>query len=140
MTKEQLHSHLEDYEEEILLADGFEDAYMGIGRQFTKPPFAVYDRAKCIEILSSEMSEEEAEEYFQYNVEGAWVGENTPVFIEPLKLNKELEKLEDTKAYKLGFKNGLEEGFEDNPFEKDIERISYSKGYDEGVSEYSRWI
>jgi hypothetical protein len=28
------------------------------------------------------MSEEEAEEYFQYNVEGAWVGENTPIFLE----------------------------------------------------------
>jgi hypothetical protein len=95
MTREQLLTHLEDSEEEILLADGFEDAYMGIGRQFTNPPFAVYDRVKCIEILIDRdgMSEEEADEYFQYNVEGAWVGDNTPVFIEPLKLIDELEKL-----------------------------------------------
>ena len=35
MTREQLHSHLEDSEEEILLADGFEDAYMGLATQFT---------------------------------------------------------------------------------------------------------
>jgi hypothetical protein len=40
------------------------------------------------------MTEEEAEEYFQFNVEGAWVGDNTPVFIEPLKITKELESYE----------------------------------------------
>jgi hypothetical protein len=27
------------------------------------------------------MEPEEAEEYFQYNVEGSWVGEATPVFL-----------------------------------------------------------
>jgi len=94
MTKDQIESSLEDIEDEIMLADGFEDAYLGIGRQFTRVPFAIYDRNKCIEILMKDgMSDEEAEEYFQYNVEGAWVGDNTPVFIEPLKLNDELEKI-----------------------------------------------
>ena len=95
MTREQLHSHLEDSEEEILLADGFEDAYMGLATQFTKPPLAVYDRRKCIQILVDRdgMSEEEAEEYFQFNVEGSWVGDNTPLFFEPLNISKELEKL-----------------------------------------------
>jgi hypothetical protein len=29
-----------------------------------------------------DMDEEEAEEYFQFNVEGAWVGKNTPIFLE----------------------------------------------------------
>ena len=95
MTREQLHSHLEDSEEEILLADGFEDAYMGLATQFTKPPLAVYDRRKCIQILVDRdgMSEEEAEEYFQFNVEGSWVGDNTPLFFEPLNISEELEKL-----------------------------------------------
>ena len=80
---------------EILLADGFEDAYMGLATQFTKTPLAIYDRNKCIDILVNRdgMSEEEAEEYFQYNVEGAWVGENTPMFLQPLKLTEELKKL-----------------------------------------------
>jgi hypothetical protein len=70
-------------DENVLLADGFDDAFLGIGRQFDRP-IAVYDRSKCIDILQENMSEEEAEEYFQYNVEGAWVGENTPIFLEPL--------------------------------------------------------
>ena len=71
-------------DETVLLADGFEDAFVGIGRQFGKS-MAVYNKSKCIESLVKEgMDEEEAEEYFQYNVEGAWVGENTPIFLETL--------------------------------------------------------
>ena len=79
-------------DEEILLADGFEKAFVGIARQFGKP-FAVYDRFKCIHILTDRdgMLLDEAEEYFQYNVEGAYVGENTPAFIEMLKFNKHLK-------------------------------------------------
>ncbi len=70
-------------DEEITLADGFEDAFLGVARQFGKP-MAVYVREKCIDILVNRdgMSPEEAEEYFQFNVEGAWVGENTPAFLE----------------------------------------------------------
>lgn len=68
-------------DEKILLADGFEDAFIGIGRQFGKP-IAVYDRVKCIEILMEDMSEIEAEEYFSFNVEGAFVGDKTPIFLE----------------------------------------------------------
>lgn len=68
-------------DENVLLADGFEDAFLGIGRKFGDP-HAVYDRDKCIEILMKDMSLEEAEEYFSFNVEGAYVGEQTPIFLE----------------------------------------------------------
>ena len=68
-------------DEQILLADGFEDAFVGIGRQFGKP-VAIYERSKCIEILMENMSEDEAEEYFSFNVESAFVGEKTPIFLE----------------------------------------------------------
>jgi len=73
----------EVWEEGHLTADGFEDAFVGVGRQFTKP-VAVYDREKCIEVLVARdgMSMEEAEEYFEYNVQGAYVGEDTPIFME----------------------------------------------------------
>ena len=81
MIKEKIEEILGE-DENVLLADGFEDAFVGIGRQFGRP-LAVYDRFECIEILIKEgMSEEEAEEYFQYNTEGAWVGDQTPIFLE----------------------------------------------------------
>ena len=68
---------------DVIVADGFEDALIGVGQQFNKA-MAVYDRQKCIEILLERdgMSDEEAVEYFEYNVTGAWVGEYTPIFLE----------------------------------------------------------
>jgi hypothetical protein len=80
--KEKVEDMLGEYEN-VLLADGFDDAFVGIGRQFGKP-FAIYERSKCIDILKKDMSEEESEEYFQFNVEGAWVGKNTPIFLEKI--------------------------------------------------------
>lgn len=68
-------------DEQILLADGFEDAFIGIGRRFGKP-VAVYDRLKCVEQIAKEMPQEDADEYFSFNVEGAFVGEQTPIFME----------------------------------------------------------
>ena len=58
-------------------------SYLNLGQQFNKT-LAVYDRQKCIEILIDRdgMSEEEAVEYFEFNVTNAWVGENTPIFFE----------------------------------------------------------
>ena len=70
--------------ESVILADGFEDAFIGIGRQFGKP-YAVYSREKCINMLIEDgCSHAEAEEYFSFNTEGAWFGENTPIFVETI--------------------------------------------------------
>lgn len=72
-------------EEEILLADGFESAFVGVGQQAYKL-FAIYDQDKCIEeLINQGMSVTEACEYFTFNVEGSYVGENTPVFLTNFK-------------------------------------------------------
>lgn len=67
---------------ETLLADGFDAALLGFGRRFNTI-VAVYSYAKCVDILvtQSGMSEEEAEEYMEFNVVGAHVGEQTPIFM-----------------------------------------------------------
>ena len=74
---------LKEINPEALLADGFEDAYIGVCEVFNRPPLAAYDRDKCIAILMERdgMDSDEAEDYFDYNVAGSWVGENTPVYI-----------------------------------------------------------
>ncbi len=81
--KEKLDEHIgDDYS--ILLADGLDEAFIGIGWQFNTP-LAVYDRDKCMEILESQgMTPEEAQEYFYFNTQGAYVGEQTPIFIEKI--------------------------------------------------------
>jgi hypothetical protein len=67
-------------DEEFLVADGLDEALVGI---VPKTMQLVYDTDKIIEILMNRdgMSEEDAFEYFYYNIEGAYVGEETPIFI-----------------------------------------------------------
>ncbi len=76
----------EQYDDEryegMLFADGFDAAFIGVGQRCGEESIAVYDREKAIEILAEEMSYEDAMEYFEFNVEGAWVGERTPIFVE----------------------------------------------------------
>ena len=47
---------------------------------------AAYSRQKCIEVLvkHDEMTYEDAEEHFEFNILGSWVGEHTPIFITEL--------------------------------------------------------
>ena len=68
----------------MLLADGFNEAFVGTAhRSGMDQPVAAYDREKCIEILMRDGgTRNDAEEFFEYNVAGAWVGEQTPIFIE----------------------------------------------------------
>ena len=67
----------------FLTADGFDDAIVGICHSFGKEPTVCYDQRKILDTLVSQgMSEEEAQEYFDYNIIGAYVGERTPCFLE----------------------------------------------------------
>lgn len=69
---------------EALFADGFDDCIIGVCEVFGRPPLVAYDRNKVIKKLMNDMTIEEAEEYFEYNILGAWVGENTPVYVNVL--------------------------------------------------------
>ena len=91
MNKSEIQDYVSEYNEEALLADGFEEAFLGICDRFGQPPLLAYDREKCLDILMQQFQEdnevdqsqlyEEAIEFFEYNVIGAWMGENTPVFL-----------------------------------------------------------
>lgn len=77
----------------MLLADGFEGAFIGISHRFGfDVPVATYDRETCIEILMrDDLTREEADEFFEYNVIGSWVGDETPVFVETMSLAEATE-------------------------------------------------
>ena len=68
---------------ELLVADGFDKAIIGVSRTFNKLS-VTYDTNKCIKTLMTRdsMTQLEAIEYFEYNVVGAYLGDNTPSFIE----------------------------------------------------------
>ena len=71
--------------EDMLFADGFDDALVGYIERAGTPSIACYDKYKCIEILAKDMTYEEAVEYFYFNTAGAYVGENTPCFFTRIK-------------------------------------------------------
>lgn len=77
---DELMLSLED--NECLLADGFEKALVGI--TCGSNPVAVYDINKMVGVLvhGEGMTPEDAMEYIQYNVVGAYVGEKTPLIVD----------------------------------------------------------
>lgn len=78
----------------MLKADGFDEAIIGVGRRCGQPTIVVYDGEKCREMLQKQMKGDpiDADEYFEFNVVGAWMGEDTPIFVEPLNGIKELNE------------------------------------------------
>ena len=72
-------------EEHTLFADGFDDAILGFSHEWTETPKVVYSKLKMIEVCEEEgMSVEEAIEYLEYNVWGAYVGDGTPIYADDL--------------------------------------------------------
>ena len=71
---------LDNYpDEEILKADGFDDAVIGIDTHMR----LVYSIPKSIEILvKDDMTMEGAMDHFYYNVSDSYVGEKTPIWVE----------------------------------------------------------
>lgn len=105
--EEELQRH-EAESNQPLLADGLEDALLGFGYQFSRK-VAIYDYARCVEILErGGMSAEDAVEYMEHNVLGAYVGPNTSVFLTaPVKSRaKGKAKIDEVKQLALDFGGG----------------------------------
>jgi len=71
---------LEDYTD-LVTVDGFDEAIIGVVERIGLIAVC-YDRSKVIQILMRDMNEDDAWEYYHYNVVGAYVGEATPVFLD----------------------------------------------------------
>jgi len=67
------------YDEEIIKADGFDDAIIGIEESTMR---LIYSKTKVIDVLVRDwdMEEDDAEEYYWFNIHNAWVGERTPIW------------------------------------------------------------
>jgi hypothetical protein len=68
---------------EALLCDGFDLAIIGMVERINLGPIVAYDVDKMLDIMIERdgMTYEEAMEYFDYNIIGARLGENTPIYI-----------------------------------------------------------
>ena len=79
MNRKEIEEKYKD--EKMLFADGFDKAIIGVGHIQSKRIVA-YDAKRCIKILMKDMTHNDAVEYFDFNVIGAYVGDYTPVFLE----------------------------------------------------------
>jgi len=72
----------EDIELLFLEEDYFDEAILGVITVFGGMCRVVYSREDILRILVSRgMEYPEAQEYFEFNIEGSYVGEQTPVFL-----------------------------------------------------------
>jgi len=72
----------EENEKPPLKVDGYDEAIIGLGRKFNQN-FYIYDEKKIIKQLIEKdgLTEEDANEHFNYNILGSYVGEGTPIFM-----------------------------------------------------------
>ena len=73
--------------DELLFMDPerFDAAIIGVTERMGQLPTICYNKNKVLEILMEDgMDYDEAIEYYEYNVVGAWMGEQTPTFLEVL--------------------------------------------------------
>ncbi len=64
---------------ELLFADGYDDCIIGMTFR-ADVPVVIYSADRMIEKLAKDMSYEEAQEFFDFNIEGAYMGDRTPVY------------------------------------------------------------
>jgi hypothetical protein len=87
-------------DDEILLFGGpegdcYDGGFIGVGQRMNSVPIAIYDREICVDALANEFANDahydeddtesdphtDAEEFFSFNTEGAYMGEQTPLVI-----------------------------------------------------------
>lgn len=72
-----------DRAEGAMKMDGFDDCIVGVAAQQYNSELLVYDFDLVIEKLQGMgMDYDEALEFFEFNMRGAWVGEGTPLIME----------------------------------------------------------
>jgi len=77
MTREELN----ELAEGAILLDGFDDCVVGVTESFGEGIRILYSRDKILELLQKDMTEEDAIEYYYYNIVGGYFGEQNPIFL-----------------------------------------------------------
>ena len=69
-------------DEKLLFMDGFDDCILGLAHTFNGHPVVAYDGNRIVySLMAKGMTEDEAEEYYSFNIECSYVGEYTPIII-----------------------------------------------------------
>lgn len=80
--RQQACLELTDEESGLLFFEGYGDAILGVAEREGQS-LVVYDERAILRVLRKRdgMSLDEAEEFFDFNVSGAWMGGQTPIIL-----------------------------------------------------------
>ena len=71
------------YDIRVVLPIAIDEAILGVCRAFGQPSRVAYSVERMVAVLERDgLEREEALEYLEFNVFGAWVGPYTPVFVD----------------------------------------------------------
>jgi hypothetical protein len=75
---------INEYAEGAILLNGLEEAIIGIVEEFGNGRRILYSKDKIIQILCERdlMTQEDAEEFYDYNILGLYAGEQNAVFLD----------------------------------------------------------
>jgi hypothetical protein len=73
---------INELNDKALYPTDLKEAIIGYVERFGMEPLVLLDKAKCLKIYMTRdgMTYEEAIDFFDFNVIGAWMGEGTPCF------------------------------------------------------------
>ncbi len=82
LSRDALDRWADERDEHVHVMTEFDAALIGVAQIFTNRPVAVYSYRKIIaQLMCSGMGRDEAEEYFSFNMQGAYVGDGTPAIM-----------------------------------------------------------
>jgi hypothetical protein len=77
-----MREEIAEYNEKALVFDGHANAIIGMAVQHGKRPLVLYDPVKIVDNLVLEgMTHDEAIEFYEFNIAGAFMGSNTPMIL-----------------------------------------------------------
>ena len=65
-----------------VMLDGFDDCVVGVSESFGEEPRLIYSKKQIVNKLMEDMDEDEAIEYYYYNIIGGYFGTQNPIFIQ----------------------------------------------------------
>jgi len=80
---EDIRIDVADSNEQAIVLDGLDDALIGRISRCGQPDLACYGVEAMIDVLQTRdgLTREDAREYVDFNILGAWMGENTPAYL-----------------------------------------------------------
>jgi len=74
---------LNEFAEDAVILDGFDNCIIGITEEFGVGPRILYSKDMILETLTENqnMTYHESLEYYEYNILGLYAGEQTPIFL-----------------------------------------------------------